>query len=169
MQALLVLFGDYSRDAARRGRGNRLCMCLMQAQAVQQREKPRGARGWLRMGIAWKDGRMAFPVVRMGSSIVVEWIRLGLRHRIGHGHIFRAGAALIEVEDRLVESREDFGYSAERVSTLAYQRDKLALADLGMGLEPELGLKLNWAAQFPFLALGAWRVALFGLLPCIMA
>lgn len=76
MPARLDLFGDYSsRDAACRGRGNRLCMYLMQAQAVQRREKPRGARGWLRMGIAWKDGRMAFPVVRMGSSIVVEWIR----------------------------------------------------------------------------------------------
>lgn len=57
----------------------------------------------------------------------------------------------------------------ERVSTLVYQRDKLAVADLGMELELELGLKLNWAARFPFLALGAWRVALSGLLPCIMA
>lgn len=67
------------------------------------------------------------------------------------GHICRADAALVEVEDRRVESRVDFGYLGERVSTSVYQRDRLAVADLGMGLqlelklEPklELGLKLN--------------------------
>lgn len=47
-------------------------MCLMQAQAVQQREKLRGALGWLRRGTALRDGHMVFGAVRMESSIVVE-------------------------------------------------------------------------------------------------